>query len=348
MEFKNKIKLGIIGFGRMGITHYSIINTHPHVEIVSVADPSQTTLDILKKQLPKLQVFEDYKNLIIQSKPNAVIVATPPHLHHPICDLSRQNNIHVFVEKPFTTSVDLAKDLSDKYQNSSLVNQVGYVNRFNDVFIEVRKLVKLGVIGEIVRFKSEMFSSTIIKKEKTDTWRSQRENGGGVVYEMAAHTIDLVNYIVGVPDKIFGSSMNRIYSKNVEDIMSSTFAYKNGCIGTIYVNWSDESFRKPSNKIEIFGLNGKILADQHGMKIFMKDVNKEFNYRKGWNTINITDIFTQVPFYVRGNEFTRQLYHFADTISGRVKGDVCTFRDGYNTQKIINDIFTDAEINNFK
>jgi predicted dehydrogenase len=341
----DKIRVGIIGMGRMGITHFSIINSHPSVEIVAVADTSKMTLDILKKYVQSVQIFKDYKELIDISKPDAIIVCTPPNLHYVVCDYAYQHDIHVFVEKPFTANVVHAKELKSKFESKGLVNQVGYVNRFNDVFIAVKKYVEEGLIGDIIRFKSEMFTCTVTKKEETESWRSFRENGGGAVFEIAAHAIDLVDYIIGPPDRIVGTSMNQILSKHVEDIVSSTFIYKNGCSGTLYVNWCDTSYRKPANKLELFGLKGKILADQHGMKVFLNSDDKATGYKKGWNTVYITDIFTPVPFYVRGNEFTRQLYHFAETILGNTKMKVCTFSNGYNTQKIIHELFSDAKIN---
>ena len=256
-----------------------------------------------------------------------------------------ERNIHVFAEKPFTANVDQAESLMQMFQSKGLVNQVGYVNRFNDVFITVKKYVETGLIGKVIRFKSEMFSCTVSKKEESESWRSFRENGGGAVYEIAAHAIDLVDFIIGPPDDIVGTSMNQIYSKHVEDIVSSTFLYKNGCSGTLYVNWCDTSYRKPANKLELFGSKGKILADQHGIKIFLNEDDKLTGYKKGWNTVYITDIFTPVPFYVRGNEFTRQLYHFADTILGKEKGDICTFTDGYNAQNVMHQLFVDAQKN---
>lgn len=139
--------------------------------------------------------------------------------------------------------------------------------------------------------------------------------------------------------------MNQIYSKHVEDIASATMLYKNGISGTLYINWSDTSYRKPTNKMEIFGLGGRILADQHSLKIFLNQPNEQFNMRQGWNTLYITDIFKPVPFYVRGNEFTRQLYHFVDCIQGKSAINQCTFADGVATLKVIENIFNDYEQN---
>lgn len=167
----------------------------------------------------------------------------------------------------------------------------------------------------------------------------------GQCLKMGSHAIDLVNFLIGKPDKIRGSSLNFIYSANVEDAAYSTFVYKNGIAGTLNVNWSDISYRKPTNKIEIFGDKGRILADQHSLKIFLNRENKKHNYRQGWNTLYITDIFKPVHFYVRGNEFTAQLYHFVDCVQNKRAQTRCTFQDGTNVLEVINGIFEDYEQN---
>jgi predicted dehydrogenase len=344
MEDSKKIKLAIIGAGRMGITHYSIINSHPNVEIESVADPSTLVLTLMKKYLP-VKTFKDYNELFEKSLPDAVLVCTPPNLHYQIIEKCARLGIHVFTEKPFTRKFEAASELNSLFSKTNLVNQVGYVNRFNDVFCKTKELVENGLIGKVIRFKSEMFSCTITKSDEGSGWRASRESGGGAVFEMASHAIDLVNFLIGKPDKVTGSLLNYIYSKNVEDAMSSAFLYKNGISGTIYVNWSDPSYRKPTNKIEIFGDGGRILADQHSLKIFLNIANEAHNLRQGWNTFYITDIFKPVPFYVRGNEFTSQLYHFIDCIQNKGVTNKCSFQDGANTLEVIDQIFNDYEQN---
>ncbi len=339
-----KIKLAIIGFGRMGITHYSIINSKPDVEIESIVDTSPIVLTMMKKYLP-IKTYKDYNELFELSSPDAILVCTPPNLHYDIIEKAAQKRIHVFAEKPFTTKYEDATRLNNLFDSLSLVNQVGYVNRFNDVFVKTKELLDKGVIGKVIRFKSEMFSCTITKSDNASGWRASRESGGGAIFEMASHAIDLVNYLIGKPNKVVGSSLNHIYSRAVEDAMSTTLLYENGTSGTIYINWSDPSYRKPTNKIEIFGDGGRILADQHSIKIFVNKTVPEHKLREGWNTLYITDIFKPVPFYVRGNEFTRQLYHFVDCIQDESIKNRCSFEDGKNVHEVINKIFSDYEKN---
>lgn len=341
----NPIKIGIIGFGRMGITHHSIINSHPRVHVSAVADTSGLVLNLLRKYISDVNTYTDYNKLLDKEELDAVLVCTPPQLHYPIIKLCAEKGIHVFVEKPFTTEYEKAKELAELFEEKGLVNQVGYVNRYNDVFTKARSFIDSGLIGDVVRFKSEMFSRTVIEAEKGSNWRSKRETGGGVVFEMASHAIDLIDYIIGKPDKITGSSMNTIFSREIEDAVSSNFIYENGISGTLYVNWSDESFRKPTNKIEVFGKKGKILADQHSMKIYLKVANEEHNLRQGWNVLYITDVFTPVPFYVRGNEFTSQLYSFVESVAEKENKNLCSFGEGSKVLDVIEGIFDDYNSN---
>lgn len=341
----NRIYLAIIGMGRMGITHYSIINSHPDVTIKAVADTSSLVLSLMKKYIEGIHAYTDYNDLFAEESLDAVIICTPPALHYPVAVKAAEKGIHVFSEKPFTTKKKQAEELAVIFEAKHLVNQVGYVSRFNDIFQTVKELVQNNIIGDVIRFKSEMYSRTITKPDEGHTWRDAKENGGGAVFEVASHAIDLVNYVVGKPDKVTGSSLTQIYSKNVEDAVNATLLYKNGISGTLNVNWSDESYRKPTNKIEVFGSKGKILADQHGFKIFSKKEQPLYNLREGWNTRYITDVFKPVPFYVRGNEFTSQLYHFIECINNKEKTNRCSFRDAANTLEVIEEIFNDYEQN---
>lgn len=340
-----KINVGIVGFGRMGLTHYSIINSHPDVVITSIVDTSSLMLSMMKKYIEGIHTYTDYNELFDKENLDAVIICTPPALHYPVAIKAAEKGVHVFSEKPFTTKMKQADELATIFEKKHLVNQVGYVNRCNDIFQAVREYIQDGVIGDVIRFKSEMYSCTITKSEEGNTWRDSRENGGGAVFEVASHAIDLVNYIVGKPNKVTGSSLTQIYSKNVEDAVNATFLYKNGISGTLNVNWSDDSYRKPTNKLEIFGSKGKIQADQHSFKVFLKKELPSYNLHRGWSTRYITDVFKPVPFYVRGNEFTSQLYQFIECINDRTKINPCSFRDATDTLEVIEAIFNDYELN---
>lgn len=337
-----KVRIGVVGAGRMGITHLAILKSDPRVEVSSIADTSGLVLDVLGRYL-QCRAFKDFKELLQQDHSDALVICTPPGLHYEVAKAAGVQKVHVFAEKPFTTLAARAFELADDFERAQLVNQVGYVNRFNDVFVKVREMLKAGLIGTLARYRSEMFSRTVVRSADGGGWRSSHESGGGVTYEMAAHAIDLVNFLVGRPDRVVGAAMSQVYSREVEDAVSATFLHRNGCTGTLFVNWSDDSVRKPTNRIEFCGDKGKILADQHSVRVYLREANASWRMHDGWNTLYVTDVFRSVPFYVRGNEFTRQLRHFVDNICDGHRPGHCTFRQAAETLEVIGEIFADAK-----
>lgn len=335
----NVINVGIIGAGRMGVTHHCIINSRPDVRVIATADPSLVMNKMLSKYAG-VTTHRNYRALLDGPKVDAVLVCTPPAANEEILRAVHARGIHAFVEKPFMLSSTKGAEIAALFDGSGLTNQVGYVNRFNDVFARAKLLLADDVLGRVHRFRSEMFSRTIVGEQGDEGWRATHASGGGAIYEMASHAIDLIAYLFGKPDVVTGTSLNRVYSKSVEDIVSSTFSYRGGVSGTIYVNWSDESFRKPTNKLEVFGDGGKLQADQHGMKIFLSEANAKHGLNAGWNQLYITDMFSNVPFYLRGIEFTAQLYDFVDAIREQ-RATRCNFADATQTLAIIDAMFAD-------
>ena len=337
-----KVRIGIVGMGRMGITHFSIINSHPKVQVVSVSDTSKMILGYLEKYVEGIKVYDDFEKQLDADDLDGIIISTPSSLHYRICKKALEKGIHVFCEKPFTTSPAQAKELSKDFLAKGLVNQVGFGNRCTEVFTKTKELLDSGMFGRIVYFKAGIFSSTITKPQTETSWRSKRENGGGATYEMGSHVIDLINYLVGVPDKVEGTSLAQVYSTTVEDIVSTTMMYNDGKIGHFNVNWCDHTYRKPMTKVEFFCEKGKLLADSYGIKYFLFDTPE--NIKKGWHLLNNTDLYQNVPFYVRGTSYTLQLYKFADKILDDSVECPCTFEDGANAQYVIHEIFKDANV----
>ena len=334
------LKGGFIGFGRMGITHFSILNSHDSVEIVSVCDSSKTLMNILGKYTD-IKTYSDYHEMLEKEELDFVIVSTPSGSHAEVIKKAIDHNLHTFSEKPFTLTPEEGKEVLELLKGKDLVNQVGYVNRFNEVFEEVKRLLDAEVIGEVKNFSSEMYGPTVLKDSKGN-WRGKQKMGGGCMYEFASHCIDLVVYLIGQPEKVAGSIMQSIYSSGVDDLVISNFIYDNGCSGTIMVNWSDETYRKPTNILKIFGTKGKIIADKHMYKIYLKEPNTDYGFHEGWNTRYITDFAKNVRFYVRGNEFTRQLDYFIDCIKESRFDNISSFEEAHKTDVIMENIRQDA------
>jgi predicted dehydrogenase len=335
------VRLGFVGFGRMGITHFSILNSHPNVQVLAMVD-SSTIVRSLAESYLKVKTFSNHEDMCQAVELDGLVVSTPNDSHAAIIEFALERGLHVFVEKPFTMNRGHGERIVESLNGSKLVTQVGYVNRFNEVFQAVKSLLQADVLGKVVDFRSEMHGRTVLT-ETNASWRGRKETGGGVLFDLGSHCIDMAVYLMGKPDKVCGSSMQRIYSSDVEDMFCSTFVYNAGMTGSIKANWSDESFRKATSLVEIVGSKGKLIADAHGYKLYLREPDETLGFEKGWNHRYITDIAGSVRFYLRGNEFTRQMDHFIDCIEKGKTDTICTVKDAFITDCLLEEVRKDAD-----
>lgn len=312
------LRAGFIGFGRMGICHFAVLNPHPGVKVVGISDPSVVMRGILKNYVDKeLQLFGDYRDMLEKQDLDVIVISTPPSTHAEIIKAAVDKGIHIFVEKPFCLEADDGESILQSLEGRKLITQVGYVNRFCETFATAKGIIDSGELGKLIAYSSEMYSSTVIK-EASAGWRSKKNEGGGCLYEMASHAIDLSAFLFGMPDSVSGSVLNKIYSQNVDDQVLSTFKHDDGVVGSLSVNWSDPAYRKPSNELSGLFENGKIVVNKYGLRIFAKKDIEVLKLKAGWNTNYLAEMSDNVRFYARGNEFTSQLDHFVQSVVDRV------------------------------
>lgn len=328
------IKVALIGAGKMGISHLSILGAHPEVEVVGVADNTHLVTDFLEKY-SSFRCFTDYNKMIDITKPDAVVVAVPTKLHSLFVWNLLKQNIHVFVEKPFCLDVDEGIGLMELAREKNLVNQVGYHNKFIGTFIEAKGLIDAGIIGKIQHFSANMNGPVVIKN-KQQNWRSKPDEGGGCLFDYAAHSIDLINYLVSPIEYVRGCMLKYFYNIAVEDGVYALLETKNHISGVLNVNWSDETYRKMSTEITIIGTQGKIIVDTTELKVYLKDNIDTRDYSKGWNIKHINDLAIDVDFYLRGEEYSAQLDYFIKSINGDAPNNINNFETANQVDKVIN------------
>ena len=148
-------KIGLIGAGKMGISHLAILGAHPDVEIIGVADTSTIVTDVIKKHT-SFDVYSDYMDMLSEKKPDAVFVSVPTKYHEPIVQKLLDRNINVFVEKPFSLNADNGQKLMDSSRQKNLFNQVGYHNKFIGTFMEAKRIIDSGSLGNLQLFSGNM------------------------------------------------------------------------------------------------------------------------------------------------------------------------------------------------
>lgn len=271
----DKSKLVIVGWGRMGITHTSIISgLYPNKFDAFVVEPNKIVSRITRKTLGYHVVSEVND---IPLKDATVLITTPPSIHSSLCNNVLSSGARaVFVEKPF--------GLFDKRVKDDSRISVGYVLRFSEVAQKLKALIQEEGCNKI----SLDYSSHTLTKQPSG-WRNS--DYGGVLNEMGSHLIDLMLYLGGGQDlKILDSSIESVVS-DVDDIVMVK-----GLLGNIEVelslNWVNVDYRKPIWSGFVETSKRRVCFDQ-------QSIDGGFEV-------------ASVDYYVRGRDFSLQMKHFIE------------------------------------
>lgn len=268
-------KVIVVGWGRMGVTHASIINgLYPNSLEFILIEPNSKVSRITRKTLG-YKVVSDLNETIVQDA--IVLITTPPSVHSSLCDnvLSRGAR-SVFVEKPF--------GLFDKRVDDDPRISVGYVLRFSEVAQKLKSIISE---EGCVKISLDYSSQTLTKPPKG--WRNTEY--GGVLNEMGSHLIDLMLYLGGGQEfKVLNSYIQSVISE-VDDIVSVK-----GLLGEIEVelslNWVNPDYRKPV-------WSGFIETSKQTIQFDQQSIDGGFEA-------------ASVDYYVRGREFSLQMKHFIE------------------------------------
>jgi predicted dehydrogenase len=303
-----RVRVGIVGLGKMGLSHHALMHAHPDVEAVA-CDSSRFVLGVLQKNTG-VTAFSDYEAMLAEGDLDAVVIATPSSAHAPMARAAFERGLHVFCEKPLTLDPEESGALVELAVERGLVTQVGYHNRFVGAFGEVRRLLDAGAIGEVTHVFGEAYGPVVLKP-KGGTWRSKRSEGGGALYDYAAHVVNLVNWYAGEPTGVGGTALPKVFSADTDDAAFSTLYFGDGTTGQISVYWSDESYRKMTTRVNIWGTAGRIFADRQGCQVYLRDTAPlPPGYGHGWNVRYTTELTEPVWFYLRGEEYSSQVEAF--------------------------------------
>ena len=326
-------KVALIGAGKMGISHLSILGAHPQVEIAGVCDTSKMVLDVFKKY-SSFPTYSDYNDMLDNAGADAVFVAVPTKFHAEIVRKVLDRGMHVFAEKPFCLTPAEGESLVALARQKNLVNQVGYHNKFVGTFQEVKRILDGGFLGDILHFTGEAYGPVVVRPTES-SWRANPAEGGGCLMDYASHVIDLINYTLGSITRVKGSILKSFFSKNVEDSVFSLLELSSGLSGVLSVNWSDDTYRKMSTTLTISGTKGKLICDANELKAHFKTADCPEHYTKGWNVKYITDFADPVNFYLRGEEYSSQIDYFINAVEKKVPNNINTFQSAWHTDRVI-------------
>lgn len=333
-ETGTRLRIAVVGLGKMGLSHFSMVNAHPLTDTV-ICDATGYMIDALKRYVPNT-VYTDFDRMLDEATLDAVVIATPSKLHTAMVRKALEKGLAVFCEKPLTLDPAESLDLAETAEAAGLVSQVGYHYRYVGAFQEMKRILESGALGRPTHAHAEAYGPVVLRPKRS-TWRTSKTEGGGCLYDYAAHPINLLNWCFGRPEAVTGTVMNSIFSADTDDEVYATFGFADGVSAQLSVNWSDESHRKMSTSVTILGTNGRLQADRQECRLFLREPHEALpGYREGWNIRYTTDLTRQSWFYLRGEEYSNQMDDFIRAAATGAEREVVNdFRSASETDECI-------------
>jgi len=186
------LKVGLMGCGRIAhLVHLNILTHLPDVELVVLAEPDAQQRAEASCRAPTAVAVADYAELLAMPEVDAVVICLPNALHAEAAVAALQRGKHVYLEKPLATNLEDARKVLSAWRNTSVVGMIGFNYRFNALYQAAKQQMQSGTLGELVSVRSVFAAAA----RTLPTWKRQRQNGGGVLLDLALHHVDLVRFL---------------------------------------------------------------------------------------------------------------------------------------------------------
>ena len=151
---------------------------------------------------------------------------------------------NIYCDKPLVTSEQETQELLQQLQGTNVITQVAFQYRFFPATLRAKQLIEEGRLGKILSFRISYLHSGSVDPNKPIGWKQDKSiGGGGVLFDMGSHALDLIDYLLGEYDSIFAQT-ETVYSRRpdrsgnmvnieAEDLVLMIAKMKNGGVGTI-------------------------------------------------------------------------------------------------------------------
>ena len=327
----NKLKVAVVGVGKMGLVHASIFNTLPNVELVALCDKSTLIRKFCSKLLSGVHIVDDITK-ISDLDIDIVCVTTPIPSHYSIINsfCSTKKAPNMFVEKTLSSSYSDSAKLCELVRNSVSVNMVGYMKRFAVTFIKAKELLEQGAIGSTYSFEAHAYSSDFfgLKNNPSHVTSSR----GGVLSDLGSHVIDLSLWFFGD----LQVQTDQIDANDIQNAVKFKVASGASVDGIFDVSWCKEGYHVPEFGLLITGSKGKIEVDDD-----VVELSPASGQSIRWHRHDLND---NVGFLLGAPEYFREDDYFVKSILNGATAEP-SFATASKVDYVIEKVFDGAKKN---
>jgi predicted dehydrogenase len=256
-----KLKVGIIGCGRISDMHLISANTLEQAELVACCDIKKDRADAVAEEY-HIRSYGSYEEMLANEQLDAVHLCLPHYLHSKVACYCFEHGLHVLTEKPMDVNLEDAEKAVARAKELGVLYGVIFQCRYNPSSQLVKKAVESGKLGKILSARSVLTwtrpDSYYSESDWKGTWDKE---GGGVIIDQAIHSIDLVNWVVNSNVESVSCTMNNRghQAVTVEDSAEALVTYENGVRYGLYA-MNNYGCDEPL-EIRMFCENGRVIFD---------------------------------------------------------------------------------------
>ena len=248
MGNKNKIRMAVIGLGRIGWEHCKQLQQHADVVLAAVADREENRCAEAREEFG-CSSHLDYREMLARAKLDAVLIASPTHLHKEMALAAFAHQRHVFLEKPMAMNVVEAQAIIRAARKARRVLTVCQPLRAAAAYQQLKKILATRQLGEIYHIRRGYFSFA-----RRNDWQALQRFGGGMLNNYGAHALDELLPLTGTDIKRVFCELRRVASLgDADDVVKIIYETRRGVLGEIDINQA--MVAKPY-QMEVFGTRG--------------------------------------------------------------------------------------------
>ncbi len=359
-----KINIGLIGYGGIGRVHalaYRAIPFHyglpaNSIHIAAVATTRTETARQAATEIGCDAFMGDYHQLLARDDINLVDICTPNNVHREIALAAASAGKHIYCEKPMAMNTAEAQSMVQAVEDTGVKAQLTFNFRFFPAITRAKQLMEAGFVGKVFSFRGRYHRSSYISRDKPLSWRLQRQvTGGGALFDLGAHILDLLYYLLGDFESVYGTLETLIKERpvsqgakekaavDVDDIALLHARLPDGSLGTVEISRMGTGATNDL-VVEIFGDQGAIRFDLNEpawLQVYdTRDADKPLGGQRGFRKIEAVQRYDgqQAPDWTMTPDFMRVhaecQYQFIQSI-WQDRPPSPSFADGLQVQRIM-------------
>jgi predicted dehydrogenase len=328
---KRPIQLGLVGTGVVAqVNHLPALKARRDVEVVAVCDDDVEKARMVAQHFGIGRAVADYETLLRVEEIDAIIIATPNHLHAPMTQAALGYGKHVLCEKPPARNATEAGQMAEAAKRAGKVLMYAMNNRFRMDVQVLRGHLERQELGRIFYAKTGWLRRRT-ERRGAAWYENKRSAGGGVLMDLGVQMLDLSLWLLGNPRVVSVTATKYVTDprKDVEDTVAAFLVLEGGAALTLEVSWA-LLLERNFPYLNLFGTDGAALLNPFR-------IHKEL----GGNLLNVTPALESAK-NIYKQSYEQELDYFLRCLT-QGERPMASAEEGRELMRVIDGIYQSAE-----